>query len=299
MTEITELCDRVLSCLQEINKEYSYLECKKANGMVLHGFSLKQEMQDFSISPVIYLESVNAYKNMQPSDTAQAIDRMMHEISVSVHVDNFNIDCLEPSKVFYKVYSAEMNKDFIDNPLCKVDLGLAFIPYFLVSSDSCGISSARITKELYDTCDSLHDLSFEAIKENTVQLFPAVQKSLSQVLSSIFSGDAPDTELCAGKDIVINVYTNNVGVNGAASALFQKEMLDDFERGIMIPSSIHEFIAIGWDGTTEALCTAADMLKEVNECAVEEDEILSYNILYFDRDKEIKRWENGTSSKGH
>lgn len=80
----------------------------------------------------------------------------------------------------------------------------------------------------------------------------------------------------------------------AVSSCVKPHFKNSEKNFFVLPSSIHECILVPDLGqySREEL---AKMVKEVNQTQVEEEEILSYQVYYYDRQKEktddVDRWE--------
>ena len=86
------------------------------------------------------------------------------------------------------------------------------------------------------------------------------------------------------------VLSNKSRVNGAACILY-KDLLKDFSIEMdknlyILPSSTHEVILLPSDGTQESAHLKA-MVQEVNRTQVDEEEVLSDSVYYYDREKDV------------
>ena len=86
--------------------------------------------------------------------------------------------------------------------------------------------------------------------------------------------------------IFFSVISNEKGINGAASMLYENELhelAESLESDLYIlPSSVHEVIAVSSDmGSPEML---AQMVVEVNMQEVSLDERLSNQVYHYDKD---------------
>ncbi len=86
------------------------------------------------------------------------------------------------------------------------------------------------------------------------------------------------------------VLTNSRGINGASCILY-REVIHEFAHDLnsnlyIIPSSIHEVAIVKDDGyiSKEELI---DMVIGVNELEVDQEDYLSNNVYYYDRNKDM------------
>jgi hypothetical protein len=84
------------------------------------------------------------------------------------------------------------------------------------------------------------------------------------------------------------VLTNKSRLFGAVCIIYP-DLLKDFACAIkssfyVIPSSVHEVILVPSENTFEA-DEIRRMIKEINDTQVKPEEILSYSLYYFDKDK--------------
>ena len=86
------------------------------------------------------------------------------------------------------------------------------------------------------------------------------------------------------------LISNTASIHGAAAVLYPSVLSALAKRldgsFYLLPSSIHEFIAVPFkrEYAPEEL---REIVREVNESQVEEEEYLSDQIYYYDRDKKV------------
>ena len=124
---------------------------------------------------------------------------------------------------------------------------------------------------------------FKCAAENTRRLFPPVVRSMNDIMREMFARDGMPQEIA---DMMIAeippeqtmwVISNEKGINGAASMLYENELhelAESLESDLYIlPSSVHEVIAV-----------SAQMVVEVNMQEVSLDERLSNQVYHYDKD---------------
>ena len=129
---------------------------------------------------------------------------------------------------------------------------------------------------------------FKCAAENTRRLFPPVVRSMNDIMKEMFARDGMPQEIAEmmiaeiPPEQTMWVISNEKGINGAASMLYENELhelAESLESDLYIlPSSVHEVIAVSSDmGSPEML---AQMVVEVNMQEVSLDERLSNQVYH-------------------
>ena len=122
---------------------------------------------------------------------------------------------------------------------------------------------------------------------------PAVIKNMTDIIRELYIdrfGDDEDT--CAmidSMDYDMYVMTNKNKFYGAVTITYEK-VLKDFANLkncnlYILPSSIHECILIPEDYTEDA-SGLREMVQSVNSTEVSDEEVLSDNVYYYDRNSD-------------
>lgn len=141
----------------------------------------------------------------------------------------------------------------------------------------------------------------EVAKKNTIRDYPAKVAGLQEILTQIYSLNIfPPLELNENMEESMFVITNNEQTYGSASILYPGVASELAERLkcdlILIPSSIHEWIAIKAEVGVDAM-SLKELVKDVNKNVVDETEVLSDNIYFYSRKN---NWiTNGTGDRYH
>ena len=135
---------------------------------------------------------------------------------------------------------------------------------------------------------------FQHAVENTKRICPPRVKSMQKVMADLAVEDGMPQELLESMGVFdeippeknLWVITNEMGINGAASMLYEENLHKLAEQIgtdlYLLPSSIHETIAVSVEmGAPEYL---AQMVHDVNMTAVTLDERLSNNVYHYDKD---------------
>ena len=159
------------------------------------------------------------------------------------------------------------------------DMAMTYHIFVKCDDDADGFLSARITNAMLDGYGvSEKELHHDALRNTTFILEPKIQ-SMLEALTGV-SDDDP----------TIMIVTNQEAAYGAGILFCEGVMphLADVMGGdyFIIPSSIHEMLAVPDNGTH----TAADlllMLTDANATVVRPEEVLSRHIYHYDSAKQL------------
>ena len=191
-----------------------------------------------------------------------------------------------------ELINTEQNKEMLANMPHREFKDLSVIYRMVVKIDGEGIASTPVHNGLADTLGFTEEQLFKLAAENTKRLLPPVVKSMNDVMREIFMKDGMPPEIA---DMMLGemppeqqmyVISNNKGINGAVSMLYEDGLHDLAEKLgsdlYIMPSSIHEVIAVSTDlGNPNEL---AAMVAEINMDQVALDERLSNQVYHYDKD---------------
>ena len=251
------------------------------------------------VTPTIYLESfIDMYED--PAASESEILSTISDIYVK-HVksgDGFGgkfIDRISggfegvKDIIVMQAVNTKLNETSLkDIPHREVeDLSLTYRLYLDRGADE-SIATVRISDQMLEQWGVTEQDLYDAAVKNTKELLPTKVESMQSVLSGLIGSSADVFD--SGLDMY--VITNEKKVNGAASVFCDTEALDglcDKLGGSMylIPSSIHEFIALpeGKDGGLSGKAAEfASMIKEVNATTLIPEEILGTEPYHYDKE---------------
>lgn len=194
-----------------------------------------------------------------------------------------NYEKIRP-KIFYRIISAKGNEDLLNRCPHIPFFDMAITYRWLFHESDAGITSALIEKKHLEIWGVEEQEIAEAAVANTEKMFPLQKKKILEMIQGWIE--------IGGPDLPLYVVTNCIGINGA-SVLFYKNALycigeelgQDF---YILPSSIHEVLVIGKAEVSSA-ADLYEMVWEANRTVVSEQEFLSNQVFYYDREKqEIK-----------
>lgn len=263
----------------------------------LDGLSIRVNEQGMNISPTIYVnhmyedyvttENLNATLERAAEGFMKAMEQ-----KESINVNELtNAECAK-DKIVFQLINTEQNKEMLANMPHREFKDLSVIYRMVVKIDGEGIASTPVHNGLVDTLGFTEEQLFKLAAENTKRLLPPVVKSMNDVMREIFMKDGMPPEIA---DMMLGemppeqqmyVISNNKGINGAVSMLYEDGLHDLAEKLgsdlYIMPSSIHEVIAVSTDlGNPNEL---AAMVAEINMDQVALDERLSNQVYHYDKD---------------
>lgn len=287
---LQEFAQRVVEELPDYLLQYDIEEIRtetvtKNNGNKQLGLAILLKGKD--IAPNIYMDYYyNLYnKGVDMSDILGAIRDEYNKAIATMDEMDFNNVLTNKSVIFMKVVNYERNKEQLINcPYIPMqDLAITF--RYLVSKDEDGVASALIRYADLERLDMTKSELYEVAMKNTPEMFPSRLCKITEIMGDLgFDEEMPDAGLY--------VLTNEVGINGATSMLYDgaleeaRKQIGDF---YILPSSIHEVLLLKKvNGTESRLEELQSMVKEINEFVVSEQNYLSDSVYeYNEKTKEI------------
>jgi len=270
-----DIKDNILDYLPEefMDATVRIEEISKNNDVKMTGVCVVRE--DENIAPNIYLEGYyDAYKNGIDMDDiltqiAEVRLTAMPEQGFDVK-DILNFDSVK-DKIIPKLINAEMNQEVLANRphMMESDLAIQFVVQVDRSED--GVASCAIDNKMLEGYGIEVDELYQIAMENMERLDPPKVVSMTEMLGM-------REDALSDNDIKMYVITNESGINGATSILNDRVM-DEVRNLVgddvfMIPSSIHEFIAINAPEGADVQGLAT-LIKMTNEEMVSPTEFLS------------------------
>ena len=233
--------------------------------VTLDGIILREEGRN--ISPTIYINDM--YKKYQDcgdlEETLMAACDFMeraYEQAPDVDVDSIMRDANE--KIVFQLINTEQNKTFLEQVPHREFQDLSIVYKVIISADKDAVQSSKITNEFAKRLGMSEEQLFKCAAENTRRLFPPVVRSMNDIMKEMFARDGMPQEIAEmmiaeiPPEQTMWVISNEKGINGAASMLYENELhelAESLESDLYIlPSSVHEVIAVSSDmGSPEML----------------------------------------------
>lgn len=239
----------------------------------------------------------------------------------------FELDEMKPFIIF-RLINKDKNSKLLQQVPYVPYLDLAITFHCLVKDNEEGIGTIRITNEHLEKWNiNIEELKQFALI-NTPKLFPSKVRNMNEVIKDIFKKEMlemsspiwkedsdkemdsdenrEDTAEQSAEEMLESMFdgmdkhkseemyvlTNTKGINGASCLLYPEvlkqvaEMLN--ANFYILPSSIHEVILVVDNGSMNK-SSLNEMVYEVNRTQVAEDEVLSDQVYYYDKDKQAIR----------
>ncbi len=296
--------DAVITLLQEeVGEEFSIraCECKKNNGITLHGITICDENATTFITPAIYLdEYYQEYSAGQKSleDIVAAILAINKKSAVKMPFDSdiFTDFAKARNGIMYKLVNFEKNQELLrEIPYVKyLDMAVVFfydVPDFPEEGSTGNILIRNTFMEKWGiNVDDLYD----AALHNTPDKYPVYVKDMQTILMKMLTKTSINEEKNAEdflRDIVPGSVTPELYVlstrrdcYGAACLLypdFLKKVSEKLGTDMFIlPSSVHEVLALPFSDTEDPELLKS-MVKSVNMTEVSVEDYLSDNVYVY------------------
>lgn len=184
------------------------------------------------------------------------------------------------TKIYPRIVRKSGNEDFLNNKVYEEVADLAVLYFVSVKLANRDSGIITIPKTLFDSWNidmqTLHDTAFRNLEKDHLIICP-----ISDLLSMM--GGIPD----APDPIDMYVVSNRSKNYGAACMLSSKvmeELKEKLGSFYIIPSSIHEFIAIPTvrDQENVDVSEIVEMIRDVNASSVPDEDILSDSLYGYD-----------------
>lgn len=275
------------------NMEMKVVSVNKVNRM-LDGINLIGGGGERVVSPTIYINDMyDHYKFC--NDLKEAIqsgaDRMVKAFKECPEMPKIELAEAKDNIVFQLV-NTEQNREMLADMPHREYQDLSVIYRWVVKIENEGVQSIVMRNGLAEQLGLNEEQLFKLAAENTRRIFPPCVKSMNDVIMEIFAKDGMPgeiAEMMMGEmpaDKMMYVISNNTGINGAVSMLYENELhklANQIESDLYIlPSSVHEVIAVSVDmGNPYEL---AEMVSEINMDQVALEERLSNQVYHYDKD---------------
>lgn len=312
---------KVMAGVQEFLGEEVKIEenrVTKNNGVILDGISIMKA--GINISPTIYLNDFyEEYKSGEAfGSIVSQIAKVYDETQVGESMDmKFFLDYSKvKGKIVFRLVNYEKNREQLQKMPHIPYLDLAVVFSCMVMNDRIGSASIQIMNSHCGMWEVTEKQLYEAAMRNTPKYLRARITGMDELLKSIFSerlrgelekwldshpGEAGEitpqwienmakrrcsAALLERPEAMMYVLSNSTKQNGAACILYPN-LLKRFAAGknenfYILPSSVHEVILVPDRGEEEP-GRLKDMVREVNTTQVEEEEILSDAVYYYNR----------------
>lgn len=261
----------------------------------MDGLNIVPKEEEYAnVFPTIYLN--NMYEQYQKCndleevlrEAAASMGKAFHQVPDD-HMLNFEA---AKDNIVMQLVNTEQNKEMLENLPHREFQDLSIIYRWLMNQDREGIASTIVNIGLAEKLGMNEEQLFKAAVVNTKLLLPPTIRSMNEVIKDMFMQDGLPEEIAdriieeMPEDQIMYVISNERGINGAASMLYEDGLhglAEKLESDLYIlPASIHEVIAISVNiGDPNEL---AQMVIDVNMDQVELGERLSNQVYHYDKD---------------
>ena len=275
----------------KLGNEYDvvFKDVIKNNGVMLTGVSILKEGTD--VAPVIYINGYyDMYKSGQSTIYAivSEIIKSYKEIMAKNKINNarffLDFDTIQPY-IIRKLINTEKNRELLKDVPHIDFLDLSIIFQVMLPDDIYFETITIQNKHCKMWEIGIDELIFTA-RRNMQRLLPNVCRNLEFFIEELTSeSDSKDYFIKDNNVSGILVLTNEKRINGASVMIdrnFLRECSDKMNDSFYIlPSSVNELLAIPDNGhiNTNEL---RDLVKTINDTEVDEEDVLSYSVYYFD-----------------
>ena len=267
-------------------------DVEKNNGVMLRAITIVNP--DSNISPTIYLNDFK--KQYEETHDIDEICNKIAELNEKHEGVEFDVDSVVnfskvKTRICAKLISRERNRNLLKTVPYHEFLDLAVV--YFVSVKEMDFASILIHDNLLERWGVTEEELYSCAMQNTPLLFPENILPMSEVLKDMLSVEAMPEEAFAVIEDTIYVATNQSKIFGAAVLLYPRFLEHEAEalgrNFYIIPSSVHEVLIIPAEKIEQDADELLEMVKEVNTTQVSDEEVLSDNVYYYDREKnEVK-----------
>lgn len=300
-----QFTDKLCKALQEVMGEqykFSVKEITKNNGIRYQAILFMK--RGSNISPTISLEPFyEAYlEGKSMGDIVYDILCLYRKCAKEIRMDmNFfeSYDNVR-TRIFYKLVHKGSNEKMLSEIPYQPWQDLALVFYYALEDARIGRAAIIVRNSHLQMWGIDRNMLLGDAARNMRTLLPEELVPMQQMIREILREETLEADVArlpeelsfaAAKDADISMYvlSNRERLYGAASILYSdkiKHLARRLDRNLIIlPSSVHEVLLVPDNGHMEKEFLH-NMVKEVNDTHVDPEEILSYNVYYYDRIKE-------------
>lgn len=269
--------------------EIQVTEVVKNNNIHLTGVVITK--RPANVSPTIYL---NQYyqKYQEEGNFQQTVGEMMalyeqQAKELQLDMSFFTEFAQVKERLYHKLVHYEKNKKMLEDvPHIKWN-DLAVVFYYAMEQDVIGRATITIRKEHLAIWKQEEGMLFAIAQENMRRDMPELLVPMKELLEEMTG-----MELEKQYDVPMYVLTNKEKIFGASVLLYSEKLQELAEKTgknlLILPSSVHEVLLMP-DEEDREYDFYRQMVAEVNTTQVDPEEVLSYSLYCYDRQKkEIK-----------
>lgn len=189
--------------------------------------------------------------------------------------------------------NTEQNRELLAGIPSRGFQDLSVIYRWVVKSSPDEMESSIVSNEMAEIAGMTEEELFRCAVENTRRINPVSVTCMGSMLGSIPEGTILPLEAREELELIKRtsdnmwIISNSSGIYGAVSMLYEENLHQLAEKlgenFFILPSSIHEVIAVPMEMAGKNLTNLIEMVQEVNMGSVELAERLSNSVYHYDR----------------
>ncbi len=285
--------DMVANCIRDVYKEEVIVEhsvSTKNNGVQMEGLMLRKVGEQ--VAP-------NFYLNQQFEEWKQGIKSLYEIVTEICHVFEEELQnnqhlaqtiCFEwevmKESIFLRLINRDKNIELLKKIPYMEFMDLAVVYFYSVDISKEVQGTVVLTKEhlqlLGVTIEQLHQTAME----NTRNLRPVKVYQMGDLIEKVGKKLGIEGLACNTEINFMYLFSNESNMFGAIAMFFEEELKQFAEKlnssFYVLPSSIHEVILVP-DNKMIAVDKFVEMVQDINATQVQETEILSDSVYYYDK----------------
>lgn len=279
--------------------------------MTLDGLRLKGN--GVTGTPVIYINDMYALyeENGDLEETIKISANVL--VNAFKNIPNINVDSLfqnASKKIVFQLVNTELNKSLLEQVPHRSFLDLSIIYSLVITVDSEGMQSTKVTNDLAYTLGLTENQLFKYATENTKRLFPATVRKMDEVMREMCLMAGMPLEFAEGakmitqEDKLINSFwtiSTATRINGAVSLLYEDELhklAESLESNLyVLPIMESRAFVISADLSDPK--DLKDLASKILEECIPLDEKLSDQIYFYDKTLRKLTLVTTTTSENH
>lgn len=297
--EIQTFGEKICSLIKDKysdEKEVLLKEIVKSNDVCKYAIIIRD--LDGVISPTIYLEYYFEKFN-NGKDIGEIVEDIIKKHNENLPKGKLNLSCFcnyEEAKenLFVKLVNKKRNTRYLKGVLSRDYLDLAVVVYYSFSNISDVRATVTIKMEQLNMWKASEEEVFDVALKNTKEKLGCVIEDLAQYFPLSHISQEIERLNMDMEGINGQMYCmTNISKYFGASCMLNEDRLNNFSKKcecnlIIIPSSIHEVLIIP-DRNSYDCDEINNIINEVNSRELDESEVLSDHVYYFEKDKGFRQ----------
>lgn len=233
------------------------------------------------------LETVLQVAAQKYAQTAEMVKDRQPEEVMDAKMEHFR------ENVVMCLVNTEQNRELLENVPNRAFHDLSVVYRWVLEETPDGIGSVIVSGYIAERAGMAEEELFRCAVENTRRMYPVTVTCMGNLFGGIperidLPPEAREEMEMAGRTAgKMWIISNSVGINGATSMLYEENLHQLAEKLgddlFILPSSIHEVIAIPAEMAEKNLTNLLKMVEEVNMGSLKLEERLSNSVYHYDR----------------